>query len=130
MHEIGKCWGHISKLYEARKMLVFLEWSFFLYGVATAAADDRPNILLLLTDDQDVVLGSFDHMPNVKTLLQEKGITFDNAFVHTPICCPSRSQILTGRYSHHGVARNNSLAGNCYGKEWIENVESDYTYGM
>jgi N-acetylglucosamine-6-sulfatase len=108
-------------------MLAYLLWLCFLH---VAAADDRPNILLLLTDDQDIVLGSFDHMPHVKTLLQEQGMTFDNAFVHTPICCPSRSQILTGRYTHHGVALNNSLAGNCYGTAWIENIENGFTYGM
>jgi arylsulfatase A-like enzyme len=49
-------------------------------------------------------LGSFDHMPKVKKLLQEEGMTFRNAFVHTPICCPSRSFILTGRYLHNAVA--------------------------
>eukprot|EP00980_Cylindrotheca_fusiformis_P018533 scaffold6130_cov131-Cylindrotheca_fusiformis.AAC.7 len=109
-------------------MLVLSLWLFLLCGIV--AADDRRNILLLLTDDQDVVLGSFDHMPNVKKLLQEEGMTFENAFVHTPICCPSRSQILTGRYSHHGVARNNSLSGNCYGPDWITSVENDHTYAV
>ncbi|KAL3910494.1 MAG: hypothetical protein SGARI_002097, partial [Bacillariaceae sp.] len=44
----------------------------------------RPNILLLITDDQDVLLGTFDHMPKVKEHLQHQGLTFENAFVHTP----------------------------------------------
>jgi arylsulfatase A-like enzyme len=86
-----------------------------------AAGDDddrnRPNVILLLpTNDQDIILGSFDHMPKVKKLLQEEGMTFRNAFVHTPICCPSRSSILTGRNLHNGVAHNNSINGNCYSK--------------
>lgn len=94
------------------------------------SADDRPNILLLLTDDQDVTLGSFDHMPKTQKLLQEEGMTFDNAFVHTPICCPSRSSILSGRYLHNGAARNNSLIGNCYGKNWKEHMETQHTYAL
>ena len=95
------------------------------------AADDRPNnILLLLTDDQDVLLGSFDHMPKVRQVLQEQGMTFENAFVHTPICCPSRSSILTGRFIHHGVAVNNSLEGNCYGESWREEIESEHTFAI
>ena len=104
---------------------------FILLSVAchVRADDDRPNILLLLTDDQDVVLGSFDHMPHLKTHLQDQGVTFENAFVHTPICCPSRSQILTGRYTHHGVAHNNSKSGNCYGEKWIQDIETNHTYG-
>jgi N-acetylglucosamine-6-sulfatase len=91
---------------------------------------DLPNILILLTDDQDVVLGSFDHMPHVQSLLQAEGLTFENAFVHTPICCPSRSQILTGLYTHHGVARNNSMSGNCYGDDWKQNIENEDTYAI
>ncbi len=88
------------------------------------------NILLLLTDDQDVVLGSFDHMPHVKALLQGQGMTFRNAFVHTPICCPSRSSILTGRYLHNCGVQNNSIAGNCYGHEWIESMEENHTFAV
>jgi N-acetylglucosamine-6-sulfatase len=86
-------------------------------------AEDRPNILVLLTDDQDVVLGTFDHMPNVQNLLIEQGTTFENAFVHTPICCPSRSSILSGRYLHNGAAHNNSLAGGCSNEQWKKEVE-------
>ena len=84
----------------------------------------HPNILLLLTDDQDVLLGSFDYMPNVRNLLQHQGMTFENFFVHTPVCCPSRSSILTGRYLHNCGARNNSIEGNCYGPEWRAEMEN------
>lgn len=84
----------------------------------------RPNnILVLLTDDQDIALGSFDHMPHVRADLQEKGTTFVNGFVHTPICCPSRSSILSGRYLHNCHVHNNSIIGNCYGEHWIRQME-------
>ena len=46
-------------------------------------------------------------MPNVQTLLAAEGLTFTNAFVTTPLCCPSRASILRGQYAHsHGVLNN------------------------
>jgi arylsulfatase A-like enzyme len=65
----------------------------------------RPNILLILTDDQ--TLTEMGHMATVRSELAGKGMTFRNGFVVNPLCCPSRTSILTGRYSHStGVYRN------------------------
>jgi N-acetylglucosamine-6-sulfatase len=74
--------------------------------------DDRPNVVLILSDDQ--TFESIPHdppvMPKLQGLLQDPAqhwIRFPNAFVNTPLCCPSRASILTGRYSHHtGVVDN------------------------
>jgi N-acetylglucosamine-6-sulfatase len=57
----------------------------------------RPNIVLILTDDE-----RFDElsMPTLQSELQDKGTTFQNSFVVDPLCCPSRTTILTGKYSH------------------------------
>jgi arylsulfatase A-like enzyme len=60
---------------------------------------DRPNIVLIVTDDQRA--DTLRAMPHVRTLLGSHGVTFPNAFVTTPYCCPSRASILTGLYSHH-----------------------------
>ena len=57
-------------------------------------ADARPNILVLITDDQDVLLGGVEHMPLWQREIVAQGVSFRHAFVHTPICCPSRSSIL------------------------------------
>ena len=58
--------------------------------------DKKPNIILFLTDDQDSVL--FGMKPMVKTKSWfESGQSFVNAFISTPVCCPSRSSILTGK---------------------------------
>jgi arylsulfatase A-like enzyme len=47
-------------------------------------------LVYILTDDQDVKLGSLDVQPMVKSLIIDEGMFFNNAFVATPVCCPSR----------------------------------------
>jgi len=66
---------------------------------------DKPNIILVMTDDQDVE--SAKHMPHLESLIAERGTTFENAFVTDALCCPSRATILRGQYSHnHGIVGN------------------------
>lgn len=59
---------------------------------------NRPNILFILADDLDVESAS--HMPRLKSLISDQGVTFTDAFTTYPICCPSRASILTGQYPH------------------------------
>lgn len=95
-----------------------------LLALATAAtAVAKNNILFVLTDDQDMVLGGLTPMRKLKSLVTDKGTIFSNAFVTTPICCPSRSSILTGLYIHNHGAHNNSAQGNCAGMDWLANNE-------
>lgn len=63
-------------------------------------------------------------MPKLDRLLKGRGITFENGFVHTPICCPSRSSIVSGRYLHNGGALNNTVEGNCNGEWWQRDAET------
>lgn len=75
-----------------------------------AAAPERPNVLLILTDDQ--TLESMRVMEKTLHLLGEEGTTFENSFVSYPMCCPSRATGLTGQYAHnHGVMGNKSPEG-------------------
>lgn len=60
-----------------------------------------PNIVLLLTDDQDLMLGGNTPMPFTRELLSEGGAQLNNFFVNTPVCCPSRTTLLSGKYPHN-----------------------------
>jgi arylsulfatase A-like enzyme len=73
--------------------------------VTTAGAADKPNIVLILTDDEDVAIHQF--MPKTKRLLHDEGTTFTNFIISYPWCCPSRTSILRGQYAH-----NTQVVGN------------------
>uniref|UniRef100_A0A3B3I1W4 Glucosamine (N-acetyl)-6-sulfatase (Sanfilippo disease IIID), b n=1 Tax=Oryzias latipes TaxID=8090 RepID=A0A3B3I1W4_ORYLA len=72
--------------------------------VRCAGSARASNVVLVLVDDQDVQLGGM--------------------FTVTPLCCPSRSSILSGRYPHNHGVRNNSLSGNCSSLLWQKGPES------
>jgi N-acetylglucosamine-6-sulfatase len=83
-------------------------------GVADAAQAERPNIVVIMTDDQ--TLESMRVMSGVKRSLADEGTTFERAFVSNPLCCPSRATLFSGQYTHnHGVIGNASPDGG-YGR--------------
>lgn len=90
----------------------------------------------IITDDQDIKLGSLDVQPQLKKLLTENGMFFQNAFVTTPVCCPSRyyqystwhyvllacthyrSSTLTGKFVHNHHTYENSVGKGCSAPSW------------
>ena len=72
---------------------------------ATPVVPSQPNIVLIMTDDEDVAAHEF--MPKTKALLENRGVRFDNFFVTYSFCCPSRASILRGQYPH-----NTHIVGN------------------
>ncbi|KAH7027718.1 alkaline-phosphatase-like protein [Microdochium trichocladiopsis] len=68
---------------------------------ATGKRKKRKNIVVILTDDQDLTMDSPEYMPLLKEHIIEKGITFRNHFTSTAICCPSRVSLWTGKLPHN-----------------------------
>jgi arylsulfatase A-like enzyme len=81
---------------------------------AARAQAPRPNILILETDDQ--TLAEMEVLPNVRRLIGDEGVTFDNNFDSFSLCCPSRASLLTGQYSHNNGVRGNALPEGGYYK--------------
>jgi arylsulfatase A-like enzyme len=76
---------------------------------AQSAPDPRrPNVLLIITDDQRIE--SMGPMRKTRAWFKRGGTEYVNAFATTPLCCPSRASILTGRYAHNHLVRTNADA--------------------
>ena len=76
-------------------------------------SSSRPNILLIMTDQQKVnslsVYGnSVVQTPNLERLAA-RGVIFTHAFTPYPVCVPSRVMTFTGRYPHTNRSRTNSV---------------------
>ncbi|MDQ3785224.1 MAG: sulfatase-like hydrolase/transferase [Actinomycetota bacterium] len=70
-----------------------------------AQVEPRPNILIILTDDQRKDMMTV--MESTRAIFDEGGIRYRNGVATTPLCCPSRSSIFSGQYVHnHGVIDN------------------------
>lgn len=65
-------------------------------------SDRRPDILLVLTDDQPEETDRA--LRRTLDRLGRDGVTFGRAHADTPLCAPSRASVMPGRYArHHGV---------------------------
>jgi len=72
-----------------------------------AGAPKRPNIVVVVTDDQTLASLGAATMPSTVGLIGGEGTEFTNAVATTPLCCPSRASMLTGQYAHnHGTLGN------------------------
>ncbi|MDQ3955866.1 MAG: sulfatase [Actinomycetota bacterium] len=79
---------------------------------ARAQLAEQPNILIILTDDQRADEESMAVMPKTRRIFGNNGTSFDNAVATTPLCCPSRASIFSGKYMHnHSIRRNSDGAG-------------------
>ena len=92
--------------------LIALFAAAFLIGThARAATAEKPNIVLILSDDQAWTDYGFMGHPAIQTphldKLAAESLTFRRGYVPASLCCPSLASIITGRYPHqHRVTSN------------------------
>ncbi|KAG2489558.1 hypothetical protein HYH03_012009 [Edaphochlamys debaryana] len=91
-----------------------LALTLWLFTLTRALAEgpgppDKPNIVLIVTDDQDYVLNSTHpaYQPALDKYLRRRGLELPNFLTHVASCCPSRTTLFTGRYCH-----NTNITGN------------------
>ncbi len=80
---------------------------------AAPQAKKRPNILFLMPDQLRAqslgCMGNTDvKTPNIDRLAAE-GLLFRQTFANTPVCCPARANLLTGKYAHKNGMTANDL---------------------
>ena len=91
----------------------FLATSFALIPPAASRAQDaiRPNVLLIISDDQAWGDYSFLEHPHIKTphldKLAGESLTYTRGYVAAPLCRPSLASIFSGKYPYqHGITGN------------------------
>ena len=79
-------------------------WWLFAFGILVGhslSADDRPNIVLIMTDDQGFGDFGFTGNPVIETphldALAERSVSIEEFYV-SPVCTPTRASLMTGRY--------------------------------
>lgn len=68
---------------------------------ADKPSQKKPNIVFILSDDQDKRLGSTDFQSVLQREIFAKGVEFTQHYGTTAQCCPARASILRGQFSHN-----------------------------
>ncbi len=71
----------------------------------TAARASRPNVVLIVTDDQ--TLADMRALPRTRSFFGDRGAVFSRAFSQFPLCCPARATLLTGQLAHNSRVQSN-----------------------
>jgi choline-sulfatase len=79
---------------------------------------DKPNFLIIMTDEHNPFVSEFHGHPFIKTpnlkRLADRGVVFENTYCNSPLCVPSRASFMTGKHVHRiGIWDNTaSLSSN------------------
>jgi N-acetylglucosamine-6-sulfatase len=60
-----------------------------------------PNVVFILTDDQDLHMESLSYMPHLKNHLLDRGTFYQRHYCTIALCCPSRVSLWTGKAAHN-----------------------------
>lgn len=104
-----------------------------LAGPVTSLEAARPNVIVMLCDDMGAhELGLYGHPKHRTPILDElgrTGIWFTTGYA-TPICHPTRFQIMTGQYAHHnGVYHFPGRPGGPPANTGPDDISSHLTFG-
>lgn len=86
--------------------------------------DKRPNFLIILTDDQRY--DTLQYMPQTRQKIFDQGVTFDHGYITTPLCCPSRVSLLTGKLAQNTKVRTNGMVNT--NRTFIEDFQKNGYY--
>jgi len=86
----------------------------------------RPNVLIFITDDQRA--DTLGVMTKTRRWFEAQGVRFDNAYATTPVCCPSRASIMTGRYAHNHKVKTNGLTERLVQRSTLQRYLQDAGY--
>ena len=92
-----------------------------LLNIPSGAAQQRPNIVIIISDDHAYQAISAYGNKQVQTphmdRLAKEGVIFNRAYVTNSICGPSRAVILTGKYSHKNGFKDNETSTFDHGQD-------------
>ena len=74
--------------------------SFWIFACLCIAGAKKPNILFILTDDQDWHMESLNYMPLLHKYIVNEGTLYDRHYCTVAVCCPSRVNLWTGKTAH------------------------------
>lgn len=86
------------------------------HGPATTSVHrpERPNVIVIQVDDARDDEINRGVMPNTVARIGGRGVRFSRYYATTPVCCPSRTSLLTGRYTHNHRVLTNARKGGGY----------------
>ena len=119
----------VSRKTNAKKMLRLQSKLIYLINASILLFHSQiinaQNFIVILTDDQDQQINGLEPIKNALNYVfgNTNSIQFINSYTVSPLCCPSRAAILTGRYPHNHGTKNNTRNGNCNGEDFIKNSE-------
>jgi N-acetylglucosamine-6-sulfatase len=102
----------IALLASVTLAVVLLSGAYREDGVPTAEAQiaPNPNFVFILVDDMRK--DDLRYMPKTRSLLAQRGMSFNNAYVSNALCCPSRATTMRGQYAHNSGVWINTNSSN------------------